>query len=151
MTATRPALLLGLALALGLLAYGLAELAYGSLPVLPRYAPVSLVLLAVAEVAMAKVVRDRLLRRARPGARPLHPEQVARAAVLAKASSPTGALLLGGYTGLLAWTLPRRDELATASPDALVAGISALASLALVVAALVLERACRRPDLGSEA
>jgi hypothetical protein len=72
--------------------------------------------------------------------------QVARAAVLAKASSTTGAVLLGAYGGLFAWTLPRRDELVLAQRDALVAGLTALAALGLVVAAIVLERACRTPD-----
>lgn len=72
--------------------------------------------------------------------------QVARAAVLAKASSAGGAVLLGVYGGLLSWTLPRRDELAASEQDALVAGLSAVACLALVVAALLLERSCRLPD-----
>ena len=113
-------------------------------------APVTLVLLAVFELGLAKVVADRLAHRrddrGRPRGRPLHPMQIARAAVLAKASSTTGAVLLGAYGGLLAWTLPRRAELAAAGDDALVAGLSALAALLLVVAALLLERACRTPD-----
>jgi hypothetical protein len=117
MTPTRPRTLLGLGLSgFGLLAYLVAALAYGSLPVLPRYAPVSIVLLALVEGGMAKVVRDRLAHRlderGRPKGRPLHPMQVARAAVLAKASSAGGAVLLGIYGGLLAWTLPRRAMLA---------------------------------------
>lgn len=144
MTPTRPGPLLGLVAGFALLAYALA--AYGSVPQLPRYAPVTLVLLAVAELAMAKVVRDRVRHRARPGSRPLHPLQVARAAVLAKASSVAGAVLLGAYAGLLAWTLPRRDELLVAARDAPVAGLTALSCLGLVVAALLLERACRTPD-----
>ena len=150
MTPTRPRTLLALVLACGALAYLLATAAYGSLPLLPRYAPVSVVLLAVVELAMAKVVRDRLTHRlderGRPKGRPLHPMQVARAAVLAKASSAGGAVLLGVYGGLLAWTLPRRGMLRAGEQDALVAGYSAVACLALVVAALLLERACRRPD-----
>ncbi len=80
---------------------------------LPAYAPVTLVLLTVTELGMAKVVADRLAhrldRQGRPRGRALHPMQVARAAVLAKASSVTGAVLLGGYGGLFAWTLPRRS------------------------------------------
>jgi hypothetical protein len=36
--------------------------------------------------------------------------------------------------------------LALAESDAVVSGLTALAALALVVAALVLERACRTPD-----
>jgi hypothetical protein len=103
---------------------------------------------------MARVIRERLAHRSRPGARPLHPMQVARAAALAKASSTAGAVLLGIYAGLLAWTLPRGSELLGAERDALVAGLSALSCLALVAAALVLERACRVPEdpqLGSRA
>lgn len=150
MTPTRPRTLLALVLGFGVLAYALAAIAYGALPVLPRYAPVSIVLLAVVELGMAKVVRDRLSHRldaqGRPKGRPLHPMQVARAAVLAKASSAGGAVLLGGYGGLLVWTLPRRGMLLASERDALVAGYSAVACLGLVVAALVLERACRRPD-----
>jgi Protein of unknown function (DUF3180) len=147
---TRPGPLLGLVAGFAVLLYVLAETAYGSVPSLPAYAPVTLVLLAVTELGMAKVVADRLAHRrdgrGRPRGRPIHPMQVARAAVLAKASSVTGAVLLGAYGGLFAWTLPRRTELAVAERDALVAGLTALAALALVIAALVLERACRTPD-----
>jgi hypothetical protein len=149
-TPTRPGALVALVVGFAALAYLGAALAYGALPVLPRYAPVSIVLLAVVELGIAKVVRDRLARRldarGRPRGRPLHPMQVARAAVLAKASSAGGAVLLGLYAGLLAWTLPRRDVLAASGQDAVVAAYSTVACLALVVAALVLERACRRPD-----
>lgn len=150
MTPTRPGTLAALVAVFGVVGYLLAALFYGDLPPLPRYAPVSVVLLALVELGMAKVVRDRLHHRVdakgRPKGRPLHPMQVARAAVLAKASSSGGAVLLGGYSGFLGWTLPRRARLAATADDALVAGISALACLGLVVAALVLERACRRPD-----
>lgn len=146
MTPTRPSVLVALVVGPAVLLYLLAAVAYGSLPVLPRYAAVSIVLLAVVELGMARVVRDRVQRRPRPGARPLHPEQVARAAALAKASSAGGALLLGAYAGLFAWTLPRRDELVIAREDAVVAGTTALACAALVAAALLLERSCRRPD-----
>lgn len=144
MTATRARTLLLCALLAAIFGYLLGETAYSDLPPLPLYAPVSLVLLAVVELAMAKVVRDRVQQLARPGARGVHPLQVARAAALAKASSPAGALLLGAYAGLLAWTLPR--EAAQAADDAFVAGLSALAALLLVAAALLLERACRAPQ-----
>ena len=150
MRPTRPGVLAALVLGFGALAYLVAVLAYGSLPLLPRYAPVSIVLLAIVEAGMAKVVRDRLAHRldrdGKPKGRPLHPMQVARAAVLAKASSAGGAVLLGLYGGLLAWTLPRRNALAASGSDALIAALSAAACLGLVIAALALERACRRPD-----
>lgn len=144
MTPTRTPTLLGLVAALAVLSYLLAETAYAALPALPLLAAFTVGVLAAAELAMATVVRERV-RGGRRGGRPLHPLQVARAAVLAKASSTGGALLLGGYAGLLAWTLPRRDELVSVGRDATVAGVSAVVSLALVVAALLLERACRTP------
>ena len=122
----------------------LVAAAYGDLPPLPRYAPVTLVLLTVVEVLMARVVRDRVQGRARRGARPLHPVQVARAAALAKASSPCGALLLGVYAGLAVRLLP--SEAVAARGDLYVCLVSALCSAALVGAALLLERACRTPD-----
>jgi hypothetical protein len=143
---TRVGTLALLAVVFALLGYLVAELAYGRLPRLPSFAPVSLVLLSVVEAGMAKVVRDRMSGRrtptGRPRGRPLHPMQVARAAVLAKASSPTGAVLLGAYVGLLVYVLPDYPRL---RGDAVVSGVSALACLALVVAALSLERACRTP------
>lgn len=148
MTPTRPATLLGLAAVFVVLGYLLLDTSYGSLPPLPLYAPVTLVLLAIVEAGMARVVRERLAGRGGGGGRPLHPLQVARAAVLAKASSVTGAVLLGGYSGVLAWTLPRRDDLALADRDAAVAAFSVLACVAVVAAALLLERACRTPEPG---
>ena len=131
------------ALAGALAGYLLAALAYGRLPPLPRYAPVTLLLLAVVELGMARVVRDRVRGTARAGARVLHPLQVARAAALAKASSPTGSLLLGVYGGLLVQLAQRDAE--QARVDALVCALSALAALLLVASALLLERACRTP------
>ena len=149
MRPTRISSLAVLATVFALLAYVLAEAAYGELQLLPSFAPVSLVLLAVVELGMAKVVRDRLAgrrtRQGRPRGRPLHPLQVARAAVLAKASSPTGAMLLGAYLGLLVYVLPDRDRLRN---DVVVSALSALACLALIAAALLLERACRTPAEG---
>ncbi|MCW2614782.1 MAG: hypothetical protein JWN08_1776 [Frankiales bacterium] len=145
MTPTRPAALLGLVVGFALLGWLLAAAAYGSLPVLPLLAPLTTVVLAVVEVAMSRVVRDRLSDRPKAGGRPLHPLQIARAAVLARASSTGGAVLLGAYSGLLAWTLPRRGDLLSTERDAVVAGLSALAALGLVAAALLLERACRTP------
>ena len=139
-----PALLLT-ALVLGVGGYLLAEVAYFDLPPLPAFAPVSLLLLTILELGMARVVRLKV-RGGRDVGKPMHPIQVARAAVLAKASSLGGAILLGAYGGLFWWTFVRRDTYASAGDDARVAGLSALTALTLVGAALLLERACRTPD-----
>lgn len=139
-----PVLMLALLVAAAF-GYLLAELAYSSIPPLPALAPVSLVLLAAAEGAMAYLVRSRLRGR-RPIGRPMHPMQVARAAVLAKASSLGGALVAGGYGGIFSWTFPRRGEVATYGADARVSGLSVLAAVVLVLLALLLERSCRTPE-----
>ena len=102
----------------------------------------TLVLLAVFEAGLARSVRVRL-RGLPSGGRALHPLQVARAAVLAKASSAGGALLAGAYAGLLAHVL--RLQAQQARDDAVVCAVSVGAALLLVVAALLLERACRTP------
>ncbi len=118
--------------------------AYGDLVALPAYAPFTALVIALFELALARVVWRKV--RHVGHAKPMHPLQVARAAALAKASSAAGALLLGFYAGFFAWTLPH-DELRAASHDARVSAVSAAASALLLVAALLLERACRTPKL----
>jgi len=127
----------------GAAGYLLAETSYAQIPPLPALAPVSLVLLAVVEAGMAYVVRGKV--RGRSGGRPLHPLQIARAAVLAKASSLGGALIAGVYGGIFLWTFGRRGDVATYGDDARVSGLAAAASVLLVLTALVLERCCRTP------
>ena len=96
---------------------------------------------------MARVVRDRV----RPPRPPIAAGRCTRCRSPGRRCWPRRPaspepLLLGAYAGLLAWVLPRRDTLVVADRDALVAGLSAIAALGLVVAALLLERACRTPD-----
>lgn len=138
-----PILLLALLLA-GALGYLLAETSYSEIPPLPALAPVTLALLAVVEAAMAYVIRGKVRGR-RPVGRPMHPMQIARAAVLAKASSLGGAVVGGAYGGIFVWTFSRRGEVATYSDDARVSGLAAAAGVVLIVVALLLERACRTP------
>lgn len=135
------ALVLLLATALG---YLIAETSYSQLPPLPPAAPVTLGLLALVEGWMAFVVRGKIRGR-RPGGRPMHALQVARAAVVAKASSLGGVVVGGGYAGIFLWTFNRRGDIATYADDARVAGLAAAAGVLLAVAALCLERACRTP------
>jgi hypothetical protein len=145
MKPTRLPVLLGAVVVAALLGYLLCATVYAGLPPLPAFAPAPILLVALVEAGLALIVRDRV-HGARPSGRPMHALQIARAAVLAKASSLGGALLFGLYGGFFVWTFVRRGELAAANADAKVAGLSAAAALALVVAALVLERFCRTPD-----
>jgi hypothetical protein len=119
-------------------------IAYGALPQVPTYAPISLVFLAVAEGVSAASIRARLA--GRPGTRPIERMAVARLAALAKASGLAGALMAGGYGGLLAYSLQHVDR-RVASHDAVSSGFGVAAAALLVVAALLLERACTRPDV----
>ena len=141
----RPTRLSGLA-ALFVLAAGaswlLAGLAYGSLPPLPRYAVVTLLLLAVAIAFSAASVRARL--QGRPGTRPILPIAVARQAALAKAGSSAGAIFAGLWAGWLLFTGSRLEERA-AGTDALTSALGLVAALALTGSALWLERVCRVP------
>jgi hypothetical protein len=72
------------------------------------------------------------------------PLAVARYVVLAKASSPAGAIFTGLYGGVLAWLLVRLD-LTHARADVPPTATGLVAALALVGAALWLERSCRVP------
>lgn len=142
MTPTRLRTLIAVAVLTGFLGYFAIEVRTGDLLSLPWLAPGVAALMAVFELVLAKVVRDKV--RGRSTGKPMHPLQVARAAVLAKASSATGALLAGMYAGLGVWFL-QHDELRVADDNAVVAGASAAASVFLAITALLLERSCRTP------
>jgi hypothetical protein len=142
-TPTRLRSLVAMAVLTGLFGWFIINLRTGDLLALPYFAPITAGLIAVFELGLAKLVRDKVS--GRSTRRPMHPLQVARALVLAKASSATGALLVGLYTGLVVWFL-QHSGLRVASANARVAAVSAGASLFLVVAGLMLERACRTPQ-----
>lgn len=145
MRPTRPSsLLLAIALA-AVAAYVVVRAAYGSLPLLPRFAPLTLALVAVAEGYTGSTIRARIA--GRPRTRPVLPLVVARTAALAKASSLAGAVVAGVYGGLLAYTLPRRGDLAAAGSDSVTSALGVVAALCLTAAALFLERSCRTPEL----
>jgi hypothetical protein len=119
-----------------------------ALPGIPPSAPLVLVLFAAVLLATALSLRSRLAAirdpRPRPGARPVNPLMAARAAVLAKASSPVGALVTGLYAGYGGY-LVQEIEIGARRQLALMAGFAALAGLAVVAAALFLEAVCRLP------
>ncbi|MBX7264841.1 DUF3180 domain-containing protein [Micromonospora sp. Llam7] len=119
-----------------------SSLYYDQLPPLPWLPVVTLAGLAVLEAYAAINTRGRIERR--PGREPVNPLVVARFVVLAKASALVGAIFAGGYAGLAGWLLVQPTRAATDDRPAAVAGL--LASVALVAAALWLERSCRVPD-----
>jgi hypothetical protein len=143
MKPTRVPVLLAVALLVAAVVWALGERIYNALPLLPWYAPATVGVLAVAELYAAWAVRSRLYGRLR-ASRPIEPMVVARAAALAKASSLAGAVVTGGYGGLLAYLRTLVDA-TRPGHDAYVSGVGLGAGLALTLAALLLERACRVP------
>lgn len=115
----------------------------------PWVAPGSLLFFAGLLFAAAWYMYDRVHRK-RVRVDPLY---AFRLLVLAKASSLVGALVSGGYVGFALRFLPQVGVNA-AERDRVVTGlVAAGGALVLVVAALLLERACKRPkdELAQEA
>jgi Protein of unknown function (DUF3180) len=142
---TRPATLVVAGLAAAAVAWWMISSFYGDIPRLPWLPTVTVAALAVLEAYPAVNTRQRIERR--PGREPVDPLAVARYVVLAKASSLAGAIFAGFYAGLVGWLLLERTRAADNDIPAATAGL--VASLALVGAALWLERSCRvpkRPD-----
>jgi len=121
---------------------------YGDVPDLTVVPGLTLAGLAVIEMATARNTRARIERR--PGSGPLNPLLVARFVVLAKASSLGASIFAGAYAGVAVWALAERDRLRVAADNLAPALIGAVGALALVGAALLLERACKVPPLPPE-
>ncbi|WP_435818214.1 DUF3180 domain-containing protein [Micromonospora matsumotoense] len=120
---------------------------YSGMPRLPWLPVVTLGGLAVLEAYAAVNTRGRIERK--PGREPVNPLLVARFVVLAKASALAGAIFLGCYAGLTGWLFVEPTN--AAIQDRPAAGAGTLASLALVAAALWLERSCRVPESDDDA
>lgn len=129
-------------LAAAALGWLLLSISYFQLPELPWSPVIVLAVLAVAEALLAQNTGARIQRK--PGALPPDPLAVARYVALAKASSLVGALSAGFSAGLVAWLALDPTEAARNDMPAAVGGLAA--ALALVGAALWLERSCRIPD-----
>lgn len=124
--------------------YVLVSSFYGDLPPIPRFAGVTLLVLAIIEGVLGASLRSRIQKP--DPARPLQPLTAARAVALAKASSLLGAIMLGAWLALLGYVLPRRAEIAAAAVDSRGAIIGVGCSVLLIGAALYLEWCCRTPD-----
>ncbi|MEU2119737.1 DUF3180 domain-containing protein [Streptomyces sp. NPDC016459] len=141
--------LAGLFVVAGVLSWGGARLwdSVGTLPSVPIAAPIVLTAIAAVLTATALSIRARLKaqRDRRPGAKGVEPLMAARAVVFGQASALVAALVAGMYGGTSVYLLgfldvpARRDQ-------ALYAAFSVLAGLAVIAAALFLERVCRLPE-----
>ncbi|KFG74904.1 DUF3180 domain-containing protein [Streptomyces mutabilis] len=141
--------LVGVFLVAGILSWAGARLwnSIGSLPSVPLAAPVGLALIAVILLATALSLRARLKaqRERVPGAKGVDPMMAARAVVLGQASALVAALVAGMYGGTGVFLLefldvpPRRDQAAYA-------GFSVVAGVAVIAAAIFLERVCKLPE-----
>lgn len=148
MRPTRIPILLVFAVAAGVAAYFLTSAFYVDVQSPPVYAPLWLLLLALAEAYTASTTSARLA--GRPRTKPINPLVVARLAALAKATSPVGALATGAYAGFLGYVASATGP--ETGRDTRTAAIGVACSLVLVIAALVLERVCRvkRPPPGDD-
>lgn len=117
---------------------------FGDVPDINWLPGLTLAGLAVVEAIAARTTRARIEQRPRAGA--LNPLLVARFAVLAKASSLAGSIFAGAYGGVAAWALSEQGVLRAADANLAPSIAGLVGSLALVAAALLLERACRVPD-----
>ena len=131
----------------------------GTIPPVPISAPITLAVLAAAVFAVALGLRSRFaahrearLRAAtgkpgdRPGrpVKPIDPLQAARALVLAKAAGLVGAVLGGAYGGY-ALLLLGKLSVNILQTRAITCGAAFVAGVALILAALYLERILRVP------
>lgn len=117
------------------------QVGYTSMPRLPSFAGVTLLVLALVELGLGFSVRSRI----RAG-KVITGLAIARAVTLAKASSLLGALMAGVWAGALGYLLPRLSEITAAADDVPAAGIGAGCAAALIAGALWLEYCCRTPE-----
>lgn len=141
--------LAGLFLVAGVLSWAGARLwdSIGTLPRVPLAAPIVLAVIAVILLATALSIRTRLRaqRERSPGAKGVDPLMAARALVFGQASALVAALVAGMYGGTGAFLLEHLDVPARRD-QAIYAGFSVLTGIAVIAAALFLERVCKLPE-----
>ncbi|MET7517900.1 DUF3180 domain-containing protein [Streptomyces sp. NPDC005480] len=141
--------LAGLFVVAGVLSWAGARLwdSIGTLPRVPLAAPIVLAVIAVILLATALSIRARLRaqRERRPGAKGVDPLMAARALVFGQASALVAALVAGMYGGTGAFLLEHLDVPARRD-QAIYAGFSVLTGIAVIAAALFLERVCKLPE-----
>lgn len=146
----RVRVLSGLFAVAGVLSWGGARLwdTYGSLPRVPVAAPIVLALIATVIAATALSLRARLKaqRERQPGAKGVDPLVAARAVVFGQASALVASLVAGVYAGMFVFLVIAGVEADPRRSQAVYAGLSVAAGIAVVVAAIFLERVCKLPE-----
>ncbi|WP_353943239.1 DUF3180 domain-containing protein [Streptomyces sp. HUAS MG91] len=141
--------LAGLFVVAGVLSWAGARLwnSVGTLPSVPLAAPIVLAVIAVVLLATALSLRARLRaqRERRPGAKGVEPMMAARALVFGQASALVAALVAGMYGGTGAFLLEQLD-IPARRDQAIYAGFSVVAGVAVIAAAIFLERVCKLPE-----
>ncbi|WP_329336392.1 DUF3180 domain-containing protein [Streptomyces sp. NBC_00663] len=142
-------LLAGVFIVAGVLSWAGARLwaSIGTLPSVPLAAPIVLALIAVVLLSTALSIRARLKaqRERRPEAKGVDPLMAARAVVFGQASALVAALVSGMYGGTGVFLLESLDVPARRD-QAIYAGFSVLAGIAVIAAAIFLERVCKLPE-----
>jgi len=141
--------LAGVFVVAGVLSWAGARLwnSIGTLPSVPLAAPIVLALIAVVLTATALSIRARLKaqRERRPEAKGVDPLMAARAVVFGQASALVAALVAGMYGGAGAFLLEQLD-IPARRDQAIYAGFSVVAGIAVIAAAIFLERVCKLPE-----
>ncbi|MET9393277.1 DUF3180 domain-containing protein [Streptomyces sp. NPDC006624] len=142
-------LLAGVFVVAGVLSWAGARLwsAIGTLPSVPLAAPIVLALIAVVLLATALSLRARLKaqRERRPDAKGVDPMMAARAVVFGHASALVAALVSGMYGGTGVFLLESL-EIPARRDQAIYAGLSVVAGIGVIAAAMFLERVCKLPE-----
>ncbi|MFD5158080.1 DUF3180 domain-containing protein [Streptomyces hawaiiensis] len=149
MTELRIRVLAGVFVVAGILSWAGARLwnSVGTLPSVPLAAPVVLAVIAVILLATALSIRARLKaqRERRPEAKGVDPLMAARAVVFGHASALVAALVAGMYGGTGVFLLESLD-IPARRDQAVYAGLSVLAGIGVIAAAIFLERVCKLPE-----
>lgn len=142
--------LAGLFVVAGVLSWAGARLwdTLGTLPGVPVAAPIVLGAIAAVLLATALSLRSRLKaqREREPGAKGVDPMMAARALLFGQASALVAALVSGLYGGTGIFLLLERNDIPARGDQALYAGLSVVAGIAVIAAAVFLERVCRLPE-----
>ncbi|MEW2615413.1 DUF3180 domain-containing protein [Streptomyces sp. NPDC047880] len=141
--------LAGVFVVAGVLSWAGARLwnSVGTLPSVPLAAPIVLAVIAVVLLATALSIRSRLKaqRERRPEAKGVDPLMAARAVVFGHASALVAALVAGMYGGTGVFLLESLD-IPARRDQAIYAGLSVLAGIGVIAAAIFLERVCKLPE-----